>query len=117
MLILQAGFAENFVGDSIDDLLLVVELLHAADQRDHDFGNDLDALLGNLHDGFEDGARLHLGDLGIGDTQTAAAMSEHRVELVQLFHAMQQFGQLLLQIARPECCKSADISFFILASA
>ena len=81
------------------DLLLVLQFLHAADQRNHDFGNHLDALLGHLHGGFEDGARLHLGDLGIGDAETAAAMAEHRVELVQLFDALQQLGQLLLQVA------------------
>ena len=34
--------------------------------------------------GFEDGARLHLGDLRIGDAEAAAAMAEHRVEFVQL---------------------------------
>jgi hypothetical protein len=31
----------------------------------------------------EDRARLHLVDFGIGDAQAAAAMAEHRVELVQ----------------------------------
>ena len=72
--------------------------LHAADQRDHDFGDDLHALLRDLHGRFEDGARLHLGDLGIGDAETAAAMAEHRVELVQLFDALQQFGQHGLEV-------------------
>ena len=43
--------------------------------------------LGHLAGGLEDGARLHLGDLGIGDAETAAAMAEHRVELVQLLDA------------------------------
>ena len=36
----------------------------------------------------EDGARLHLGDLGIGDGKPAAAMAEHRVELVQRLGAL-----------------------------
>ena len=31
----------------------------------------------------EDGARLHLGDLGVGDDEAAAAVPEHRVELVE----------------------------------
>src|ERR1019366_10125875 len=39
-------------------------VLDAADQRDHDFGNHLLALLGHLYDGSEDGARLHLGISG-----------------------------------------------------
>ncbi len=44
-----------------------------ADERDHDLGLDLDAFLVHLGGGFEDGARLHLGDFGIGDAEPAAA--------------------------------------------
>ena len=75
-------------GDAVDDLDLQIELLLEADQRNHDFGLDLDAFL--LHDRrrFEDGAGLHLGDLGIDDAQAAAAEAEHRVELVQLLDAL-----------------------------
>ncbi len=62
------------------------------------FGDYLDALLRHLDGGFEDRARLHFGDLGIGDAQTASAMTQHGIEFVQLFDAMQQFGQRLLQI-------------------
>src|ERR1035441_1341783 len=80
--VLQAGLAEHFLGNGDHDLLLILEFLDAADQRDHDFGDHLHALLGHLHDGFEDGARLHFGDLGIGDAETAAAMAQHGVELV-----------------------------------
>jgi hypothetical protein len=35
----------------------------------------------------EDGAGLHLGDLGVGDAQPAAAVAQHGVELVQVLHA------------------------------
>jgi hypothetical protein len=35
----------------------------------------------------EDGAGLHLGDLGVGDAQAAAAVAEHGVELVQFLDA------------------------------
>ena len=38
----------------------------------------------------DDGARLHLGDLGIRDPEADAAVAEHRVELVQLLDARQQ---------------------------
>ena len=40
------------------------------------------------HGGLEDGARLHRGDLGIGDAEAAAAVPEHGVELVQLLDAV-----------------------------
>ena len=40
-----------------------------------------------LDRGLEDRAGLHLGDLGIGDGEPAAAEAEHRVELVQLARA------------------------------
>ncbi len=36
------------------------------------------ALLLHLGGGFENGARLHLGDLGINNAEPAAAMAEHR---------------------------------------
>ena len=92
------ALAEHFVGDVDHDLLLILEFLDAADQRNHDFRNNFHALLGHLHGGFEDGARLHFGDFGIDDAQTAAAEAQHGVELMQLFHALQQLGQHLLQI-------------------
>ena len=51
-------------------------------------GLRLEAFLGRIGRGFEDGARLHLGDFRILDTETAAAEAEHRVELMQLVHAV-----------------------------
>ena len=74
--VLHAGLFENFFGHALDDLLLDCRTpLDTANQRDHDFGNHLDALLGHLHGGFEDGAGLHFGDFGIGDAEAAAAMT------------------------------------------
>ena len=43
--------------------------------------------------GFEDGARLHLGDFGIDDAEAAAAEAEHRVELVQFVHALRDLSR------------------------
>ena len=91
---------EHFLGNPNHDLLLVLEFLDAADQRNHDLGNHLDALLRHQHHGFEDGARLHLGDLGIGDAEAAAAVAEHRVELVQILHAL---GDLVR--TQPQCLR------------
>ncbi len=61
-------------------------------------GSTFTPFFATSHGRFEDGARLHLGDLRIGDAETAAAMSEHRVELVQLFHPTQQLRQRFLQL-------------------
>ena len=51
-------------------------------QRNHDFGDHFYALLGHLHSSFEDGARLHLGDFGMYDSEPAPAEAEHRIEFV-----------------------------------
>jgi hypothetical protein len=40
--------------------------------------------LGDGHHGLEDGAGLHLVNFRIGDSEPAAAMAQHRIELVQL---------------------------------
>ncbi len=98
MLVLHAGRRQNLFRHTYHDLLLVHELLDAADQRDHDFGNHLHALPGHQYHGFENGAGLHLRDLGIGDAQAAAAVAQHGVELVQLFHALQQRGKNRLEV-------------------
>ena len=62
-----------------------LELLDVADQRDHDLGHrPAMPFFDDSQRRLEDRARLHLGDLGIGDAEPAAAVPEHRVELVQL---------------------------------
>ncbi len=73
------AFVEHFFRDAFDDLLLHAPVPSLeANQRDHHFRNHLDALLGHLHGGFEDGARLHFRDLGMDDAQAAAAEAQHR---------------------------------------
>ena len=92
----RAVLAQHLLGRLEHDLLLAPQLLHVADERDHDLGLDRDALLRHLQRGLEDGARLHARDLRIGDAEAAAAVAEHGVELVQLLDRAQQ----LLQLAR-----------------
>jgi hypothetical protein len=71
-----------------------IEFLAKADERHHDFRDDRRASRFRHLDGsLEDGARLHLIDFGIGDPQTAATMTEHRVEFVQLIDALQLFDE------------------------
>jgi hypothetical protein len=67
----------------LEDATLVIELLHGGDERDHDLDVYVDAAPLGAHRRLEDRAPLHLGDLGEGDAQSAAAMSEHRVGLAQ----------------------------------
>src|SRR5450830_43169 len=71
-------------GHAAHDRRLVLEFLLDADQRDHDLGVDVHALLLDDAGGLEDGARLHSRDLGIGDAQAAPAVAEHGVRLFLL---------------------------------
>ena len=67
----------------------MVELAPHADERHHDLRRHrLAGRLRRLRRRLEDRARLHLGDLGIGDEQPAAAMAEHRVGFGQRDHAL-----------------------------
>ena len=54
-----------------------------AHERNHDFDVYGGALCTDVHGSLDDGARLHLGDLGVGVAQAAAAVSQHGVELGQ----------------------------------
>src|SRR5690606_35361307 len=76
---------EDLCRDAADNLFLVLELGLEASQRDHDLGLDVDALLLEVAGGFEDRPCLHRRDLGIDDSQAAAAEAEHRVLLFELF--------------------------------
>ena len=73
------------VGNLDNDLLDELELLDVADKRDHDLGNDLPIgmLLLNIDSSADNGSGLHLCDFGIGDGQAAAAVTHHRVELME----------------------------------
>ena len=67
-------------------LLEHLQLADRGDQRDHDLGDDAEALvLDQFAGGLHDGPHLHVVDLRVGDAQAAAAVAEHRVELVQEF--------------------------------
>ena len=68
-----------------------LEFLHRGHLRHHDLGVDFDALVGAQGSGLHDGADLHRVDLGVGDTQAHAAMAQHRVDLSQRPHLLQDF--------------------------
>jgi len=82
-------------GDLVDDGRLQIELLLETDERNHNFRLGLEPLLGRLGGGLEDGAGLHARDLRELDPEAAAAEPEHRVELMQLVHAVNPKGSIL----------------------
>ena len=68
-------------------VLDVCELFNFAYERDHDFGNDIEACLFAHVDGrFYDSACLHFGNFGIRNRESASAMAHHRVKLVETFN-------------------------------
>ena len=69
------------------DLDLELQFPRITDERDHDFRPHLFALLLHRGGGFKNSARLHLGNFWINNPKPAAAVAEHRIELVQLAHA------------------------------
>ncbi len=86
---------KTWAGDAADDGRLVAHLLNGADERNHDFEVRIAAVILDVDRGLEDGARLHFGDLGERDAETAAAQAEHGVDFVQLLDAGQQNAQFL----------------------
>lgn len=90
----KAFLDEDVVSDGMDDGSLRLELFGAGGERDHDFDVRVAATLLDRGCGFEDGVGLHFGDLGIRDAEAAAAQSEHGVELMQLFDALEDFVEL-----------------------
>jgi hypothetical protein len=78
----------NFLGHAVNEFGLEVEFTLEFDERDHDFGLHLDAGLLDFGGGLEDGAGLHPGDFGIHDAESVTAEAEHRIELVEFFHAL-----------------------------
>ena len=82
----DARSLDHFVCSLDDDILHELHFLDLAGERDHDLGDDVPFGMTCL-DGdrsLDDRIGLHHGDLRIGDAQTAAAVTHHRVELVQV---------------------------------
>ena len=79
-------FLHHLLRNIMHDCDLKVEFFLEANQRNHHFGFYLDAFFGNISSSFKDRACLHLGDFRIRNAETATAMSEHWIELMQRIH-------------------------------
>ena len=93
----DAGCGNQLIGSGNHDILYELELLDFTHQRDHDFGNQIPVGMTALDgkSGLDDGTGLHLGNLRIGNSQTAAAVTHHGVELMQLIdHHLDLFNGL-----------------------
>ena len=84
LLYLFCGFHHNIL-DKLQFLLI-------ANQRDHDFRYDIIALfLCHFNGSFHDRTGLHPGNFRISNRQTAATMTHHRVEFMQLITLLLYF--------------------------
>ena len=80
----NASSSDQLISDLDHNVLDELQLLDLTDQRDHDVRGDHAAgLSGDVQGSLDYSAGLHGSDLGIGDSQTAAAVTHHGVELVE----------------------------------
>ena len=97
----------DFLRDALDSLDLKIESLLEAGERDHDLGLHLNLQLHHIGGGFEDGAGLHLGNLRAGDAEAAAAVAEHRVELVEGGDTGMHFSLVVPSFFNSKACASS----------
>jgi len=107
---LNAGLGDLGIGGGNDDVLNELHLLDFAGEGDHDLGNDVPVGMGllDVDGGADNGRGLHLGDLGVGDGQTAATVTHHGVKLVETVNDILNFGNGLALCNG----KSLDVGFF-----
>ena len=68
-----------------------LQFTDVAGDGDHDFGDDVLAVLDEFGGGFENGTCLVFRDFRIGDGKTDTAVAHHRVVLLQGVHAFADF--------------------------
>src|SRR5262249_47111931 len=86
----HAALGKNLVGDTPNNVLLINKFLRRANQWDHHLCTYHESHLLCVNRGFEDCSRLHLRNFRISNSQTAAAMTEHWIELVQALNSSQK---------------------------
>ena len=77
---------DELIGHFDDDVFDELHFLDFARERDHDLGNDVPVgmLFLDVDGSLDDGGRLHARDFGVRYRQAAAAVTHHRIELVQV---------------------------------
>ena len=107
---LGLGLLEDVQRDAVDDLACPAQLFEGSDQRHHDFRANIDALLLQPHRRLDDGARLHLDDLGKQEAEAATAEPEHRVLLVEVPDCGQEVELRAIRLlGLPECLCARDL--------
>ena len=87
-------FLEDLRGHAVHNGPLVSHLFERPNQGNHHLRQHLHALAAYVHGGLENGLGLNLRNFRIGNAQPASAISQHGIELMQLFHAAQHFAGL-----------------------
>ena len=70
----------------LNDLFLIYEFFNTSDERHHDFREHVYALLVQFYCGLNDGPCLHCSDFRVCYTESASAVSEHRIVFGKFGH-------------------------------
>ncbi len=79
----RLALLHDLLSDSVNNRFLIDEFFRGPHQGDHDFRRDLDFFFTTLDDRFKDRSGLHGCNFRMGDSQSAAPMAQHGVELRQ----------------------------------
>jgi len=78
---------QDFRGNRMDDLSLEIEFTAVADQWHHDLRSHPQTSFSHFQGLLKHSMRLHFGNLRISNPETATAVTEHRIKLVQLAYS------------------------------
>ena len=78
-------FFKNCLGNAADSFFKNRKLFRIDGKRNHNFGQYRNTLLVYIACRSNNSGYLHFEDFGIGNSQAAATMSEHRVRFMKLF--------------------------------
>src|SRR5690349_16436251 len=80
------------MGCAFKDGPLMLELLQRCYEWNHDFRTDIDTTTFRSDSSLKYCASLHLGDLGIRDSEATSAMAEHWIRLSKTIDHSVEFG-------------------------